>query len=326
MGKYKILTGMIMCSLMVSPVCAYATDSNPLSGSQEETNQKQNDKFETLDNSDNAKKSQPFDIQNEAYTLYSDAKQSFVNLQNQYGSLDESSNLGDGFKSYLKSIREDKENQQLQAKVNQMAQGNYDVKTTENTMSTLADAVEGISDDDKKELMDTQDKENEENDNSYNSDIAFAEGFGSDTKSLRENYDKTKESNNKELEASSQKQIKEFGEAKDGADADAKNDTKRNEAVSDEMKNNSGEVNQKIKDEYKKAAEENVQKANKDKSGVKSFAQSAAGQNKTIQKNYSAIRSQILNVQKLLNSSSKSGSASQSYANKIKNIINKATK
>lgn len=326
MGNYKIFTGIITCSLILSPVCAFATDSNPLSGSQGETSKNLEEKFEKEDNTDNAKNNQPFDIQNEAYTIYSDAKKSFNLLQTQYGSLDESTNTNEGFKNYLKSIRQDKENQQLQAKVNQMAQGNYDVETTVGTMSSLAEAVEGISDDDKKELMDAQDKETKDNDESYNSDTAFAEGFGSDTKSLKESYDNTKENNNKELEESSQKQIKEFGASKNHSIAQSEKEKTDAEKMNEESKQKNSETKKQLEEEYKSAANNDSLKANNSKEATKSFAQSASGQNKTIQKNYSAIRTQILNVQKMLNSSSKSGSALKSYESKIKDIINKATK
>lgn len=114
----KIFAGFLSL-LMVSPTPVFAT--NPLEESQNASQQTAEDRFKNEDNSNEAKNQQPFDIQSEAYSIYGSAKADFQRLQSQYGSLNETNNASSGFKAYLKSVQEDKDNMQLQNEINKVA-------------------------------------------------------------------------------------------------------------------------------------------------------------------------------------------------------------
>ena len=183
---------------LVGVSLAYATD-NPLKDSQEKEQENLKKKAQKEDISNKADENQPFSIKDEAYSIYASSKESFNNLQMQYGHLDGDSQAGQGFKSYLKIISEDKENQQLQARLNQMAQGDYSVNVSADKYDSLKDAVEGVTDEQKESNMNTQENEESKskdsqiiNSDDYNSDIAFGSGYQSYVQQYTNKYEQIK--------------------------------------------------------------------------------------------------------------------------------------
>ena len=212
----------------VSP--AYATD-NPLKDSQEKEQENLKKKAQKEDISNKADENQPFSIKDEAYSIYASSKESFNNLQMQYGHLDGDSQAGQGFKSYLKIISEDKENQQLQARLNQMAQGDYSVNVSADKYDSLKDAVEGVTDEQKESNMNTQENEESKskdsqiiNSDDYNSDIAFGSGYQSYVQQYTNKYEQNKKDTQDSSEEVTSQQTKEFGKSKENSQSQSEKD------------------------------------------------------------------------------------------------------
>lgn len=322
----KIFAG-VLSLLMVSPTPVFATN-NPLEESQNATQQAMQDRFENEDNSNEAKNQQPFDIQSEAYSIYGSAKADFQKLQSQYGSLNETNNASTGFKAYLKSVQEDKDNQALQNEINKVAAANYTVKTTDNTLNDLAQAVEGISDEEKAESLKQQEKaEQEEKDNTIieesEENVTFSDAFGDESLAINDKYNQTKDKQTQKTEESKEDNIKSFGDAYNQSQDNNEKNQQQTQDKASANKNKTDKTNQSLNSQYNQAVNEANKNISNSENTNKAFGNAAAGQNTSIQKNYSALRKQIISAQKTISSTTSKASASKSYQSKVNSIINK---
>lgn len=326
--KYLIATLSSILTLGMMNTSIVVATSNPLASDQSKNETNLENKAKEKDVSHTAQNEQPFSIKDEAYSLYSGAKQEFNSLQKQYGSLDEESNAGAGFTSYLKTIREDKNNQQLQAKVNQMSQGGYDVSVSVDSFESLATAVQGVSDEDKKDSLEAQEKQDEEKKNNsvlsddedeYDSDKAFGAGFNANKSKYEDSFNKLKEENDESSQKESEKQVKEFGDSKQSTDDSVK---KEAEEAAKKKEDNKNSIQNEFAKDFESQKNQNNGSLSQAESDGKKFLES--GKNKTILKNYSTLRTAIINAQKAVASAGKSANTSKAYANKVKNMISKA--
>lgn len=319
----KIFVG-ILSLLMMSPTPVFA--ANPLKQSQSDALQSAQNKYKNEDNSNAAKNQQPFDIQGEAYSIYGKAKSDFEKLQNQYGNLNETDNVGEGFKSYLKNIQEDKDNQALQNEINKVASANYTVKTTSETMNSLAKAVEGVDDEEKSLLMEQQDKEKQENEENTivkEENDTFSDVFGNESIQLNDKYNQTKEEQDKKSDDNNQSQIKDFG--KYYKESDEENQKNQQKVKDDQQsnKNKTDDINNALDSQYVQSSQNADKNVSDAKNTNKSFGKAASGQNVSIQKNYSTLRKQIISAQKAVSGATSKASTNKSYQKMVNSIINK---
>ena len=307
----------------VSP--AYATD-NPLKDSQEKEQENLKKKAQKEDISNKADENQPFSIKDEAYSIYASSKESFNNLQMQYGHLDGDSQAGQGFKSYLKIISEDKENQQLQARLNQMAQGDYSVNVSADKYDSLKDAVEGVTDEQKESNMNIQENEESKskdsqiiNSDDYNSDIAFGSGYQSYVQQYTNKYEQNKKDTQDSSEEVTSQQTKEFGKSKENSQSQSEKDKQE---VAQKEKQNKEAIQRNYNKQFNSQKNENSQSLSKNEKANEKFLES--GKNKSILKSYNQLKNAIVASQKAVSNAGKSASASKSYENKVKNIIAKS--
>lgn len=321
-GKYVIL-GIASFLTMSTPVYAIG---NPLSDNQEKNEKELQNKAKENDITYKASDNQKISISDESYSLYASSKESFNQMQTQYGSLDEDSNMGKGFSSYLSSIREDKENQQFQAKLNQMAQGYYSVDVSTDNYEALANAL-AVTDETKKETIENQEKESEEKkdsiledtDDDYDSNLEFGAGFNKNLKDYTDKYNEKVSENQKNTEETVANQQKEFGEDVNKSSDAAKKDL---EDVNEQSKKNKLDIQNSFSEEFTSQSQKNNSELENKKNVAESFLNS--GENKTIVKNYSTLRKAIITAQKTIANASKSATATKEYANKVKSIIAKA--
>lgn len=310
----------------VSP--AYATD-NPLKDSQEKEQENLKKQAQKEDISNKADENQPFSIKDEAYSIYASSKESFNNLQMQYGHLDGDSQAGQGFKSYLKIISEDKENQQLKARLNQMAQGDYSVSVSADKYDSLKDAVEGVTDEQKEAEMNSQEDEEEKGKDSqvmgadksddYNSDIAFGSGYQSYVKQYTNKYEQNKKDTQDKSDEVTSQQTKEFGKSKDNSQSQSEKDKQE---IAQKDKENKESIQRNYNEQFNSQKNENNQSLSKNEKANEKFLES--GKNKSILKSYNQLKNAIVASQKAVSNAGKSASASKSYENKVKNIIAKS--
>lgn len=308
---------------MIAPTPVFAT--NPLESSQTNATQSAEERFKSEDNSNEARKEQPFDIQEEAYSLFGEAKQNFQNLQEQYGSLDEETNAGKGFQAYLKSIQADKENQALQNEINQIAQGYYTVNANTNTMSSLADAVGGVSDEEKAEELEQQEASQKEEEDSTleieDGNKTFAEAFGDESLASTDEYNAIKDQQKQQSLTDKESQSKEFGESLSKSEEKAQNNTSDTTSKQQANQQAIDKKNNEMKNDKNSSTAQNNSDIANSKQNNSAFGSAAANQNTTIQKNYNTLRKQIISAQKAISSAGNSASTSKSYQNKVKNII-----
>lgn len=320
----KIFAGVLSLS-MLAPTPVLATD-NPLSTSQNESLLAASEKFKNEDNSNKAKNKQPFDIQSEAYSLYSSAKSDFISLKENYGNLYEESNASEGFKSYLKSVQEDKDNQALQNDINKVAQANYTVKTTSETMSNLADAVGGVSDEEKASELEAQEQSKKEAvDNVVLSDknVTFSEAYENDSLEFGNSFSNTRDEQTQKTNENKESNLKEFGSASQNSNETSEKNQQDAQDKANQNKKNNDKINQSLDSQLSQKQDETDSKISQSKDKNSGFGNAAASQNSTIQKNYNILRQQIINSQKAISSASSSASTSKTYQKKVNSIINK---
>ena len=92
------------------------------------------------------------DISADTINAYKEYSSNFSELQSNYGNLSET-NSSAGYQSYLKTIQENEESTQLNAKLSAIKDGKYNILTKEYVTNTLEDTGKSISNEKKNESL-----------------------------------------------------------------------------------------------------------------------------------------------------------------------------
>lgn len=306
---YSGLASFLVIGLLSSGPVYASNDKNPLKSSQDTSEKALKNKEKQDDISNKAKENQPFNISEEAYSIYSESKEAFMSLQKQYGNLS-SLNTSTSFQSYLKNISEDKENQELQYNIDLMKQGNYEIDIETNKYNEI---LTQYSNETKKEYIEEQ--EDLENNSVDNQDKeSNSNEFGKDVFLKNDKSYQNKENSYWQSQVTSfQSQVNSSNEAKNKEQANLDKEDKQNsDKISNNYKSQFNMEKKKNETDLKKKEQTN-EKSTKEKINTT-----------TITKNYNVLRKSILASQKTITKKSKSDSQyKETVQKKINNIAKK---